>query len=103
MEALVIVEVRHPFSGVRLVEIARDDHGIAGGLRRFRSRRRRNERDLFAVRRPSHPLAGAGERAVCAAGRSEESDLRTVRACDEESTLAALTDSKCQPLAVWRP
>src|SRR5260221_186933 len=103
VQTLVVVETRLPFAGIGLIEIARDDHGIAGSLRRFRSRRRRNERDLLAVGRPGHLLAGAGEWAVGAFSRSEKSNFRPIRARDKQSALIVVPAVKGKPFAVGRP
>ncbi len=67
VQPLVVVEARHSFPSIRFIEIARDDHGIAGGFRRFWAGSRGNERELFGVGRPSHIFARARQRAVGAA------------------------------------
>src|SRR5579859_64437 len=94
VQSLVIVEARHAFAGIRLVEIAGDDHGIAGSLRSQSTGRGRDEGKLLAVGRPGHFPAGAGERAVGASARSKKSDFRTIRARDEKAALVTVSAQK---------
>ena len=68
MQALVVVEARHAFAGVRLVQIACNHHGVAAGFRRPAVRRRRNVCNLLPVGRPRQLIAGPRQRAVRAFG-----------------------------------
>src|SRR6266850_855819 len=83
MQSLIVVEAGHAFTGVWLVEITRDDHGIAGGFRGL--------------------LARARKGTVGAVRRREKHDVGALRACDKKAGLVRDTPFECERLSVWRP
>ena len=104
VQPLIVVEARHAFAGVGLVQVARDDHGIAAGFGGSFVRRRRNERDLFAVGRPRNVLAAARQGAVGAFHFLNESrDLGAVRAGEKQSVFVPDSALKRQPFPIGRP
>src|SRR2546427_12152454 len=103
MQALIVVEARHSFASIRLVEVARDHHGIAAGFRSFSAGSRGDECDLLAVGRPGEILASAWQRTVRSSKRGEKRDVRAVRFRYEQSAFFALMPLKREPFAIRRP
>ena len=84
MQALVVVEMRVPFRGGRLIEVTGDDDGVAGGIGGFRSRRGRHISDLFAIGRPGGDPAGGGQWSIGLFQRTEISFIAAVRPGDNQ-------------------
>src|SRR5260370_3069598 len=103
VQALIVVEARHAFAGVRLKQIPSDYHGVAAGFGGFRAGSGRDESEFLAVGRPGYILARAGKRAVGAPQRSKKPDVRAVRPGHEQTVLVSLASLESQPLAVGRP
>ena len=104
VQPLIVVEARHAFAGVGLIQVARDDHRIAAGFGRSFVGRRRNESDLFAVGRPGHVLPAARQGTVGAAHLLDEScDLGAIRSGEEQSVFVTDSALKRQPFPIRRP
>ena len=78
MQPPVVVEPRRPLRCRRLIEVARNHHGIAVCVR-LRPRRRRNERDRFGIRRPRQPVPRAGQRMIAPGYLCQQDAARSVR------------------------
>src|ERR1700723_3419790 len=72
VQALIVVEARGAFTGVGLVEITCDDHGVALGFFGALARCGTDECDLFCVRRPREIFSCAGQWGVCSGQGHEE-------------------------------
>src|SRR5690348_3075715 len=90
MQPLVVIETSHAFTSIRLIEVARDNHGIAARGSGVSPRRRRNECHLFAIRRPRRFFSCARQRTVRAFAFREKGDLGAVRSCHEQTALLSL-------------
>src|SRR5439155_5508634 len=91
VEPSIVIEVSQTFAGRRLVKIPRDHYGIAAGFRRFGARRRGNEGNLLAVRRPSDTFSLAGQRRVGALHGSKERSGGAIGVGDNQSGVVAVS------------
>src|SRR5258708_31070499 len=99
----IIVEARQPFLEGGLVQIARDHNGIAGGILRFRALLRRNKRDPFAVRGPTHALPHSRFRTVCSFNAGQPASACAIGMCNHQPGFAFGTSIKRDPLPVRWP
>ena len=103
VQAPVVVEAGEPFRRRRLVQIPGDHHRIAVGILGFGPGRRRDERDLLAVRRPGEPLAVGRQRMIRAADRREHDRAGSVGPRHEHAGAGVLAAEVGDLLAVARP
>src|ERR1700739_1066860 len=103
MQALIVVEPRHPFARVGLVEIAGNDHGIAASLGGSFPWNRRDEGNLPSVGRPGEVLPSSRQWGICTRKRRQEGCVGPDGMRDQDALLVASGTAECDPLAVARP
>src|SRR3984885_11814312 len=103
MQPLIIVEACQTFASVGLVEIARDDPGIAAGFGDTFAGSGRNEGDLLSIRRPRNLFAHIRQRRVGAGEFRERGRAAAIGTREPKVALVAIIAPNCDPLAIAGP